>query len=70
LKFDETDWDDVLLQHGTLGYYVPEEVNLNILPSIRALQSYDKSRRAKFYLFAKMVPFITNFKAENFYHFQ
>lgn len=55
LKFDETDWDDVVLQHGTLGYYVPEEVNLNIFPSIRTLQSYDKSRRAKFYLFATWV---------------
>jgi len=51
LKFDETNWDHVVLQHGTLGYYVPEEVDINILPSIKAFQSYDKSKKAKFYLF-------------------
>lgn len=55
LKLNETNWDDIVLQHGTLGYYVPEEVSFNILPSIRAFQSYDKSKKAKFYLFATWV---------------
>ena len=55
LKFDEKDWDDVVLQHGTLGYYVPEEVAINIVPSIKAFQGYDKNKKAKFYLFATWV---------------
>ncbi|MEY8761082.1 hypothetical protein [Chryseobacterium tongliaoense] len=54
-RFDETVWDDVVLQHGTLGYYVPEEVEKHILPSIKTFQTYDTGGKAKFYLFSTWV---------------
>ncbi|WP_345990283.1 hypothetical protein AAEU33_21515 [Chryseobacterium sp. Chry.R1] len=55
IRFAENAWDDVVVQHGTLGYYVPEEVEKNILPSIKTLQKYDISGKAKFYLFSTWV---------------
>lgn len=55
LRFEENDWNYVILQHGTLGYYVPQEIEKNILPSIKTFQSYDKQKTAKFYLFATWV---------------
>ncbi|MBK1895144.1 hypothetical protein [Chryseobacterium paridis] len=55
VRFAENAWDDVVVQHGTLGYYVPEEVEKNILPSIKTLQKYDTSGKAKFYLFSTWV---------------
>lgn len=54
-RFDETNWDFVVLQHGTLGYYVSEEVNRNILPSIKTFKEYDSSGKAQYYLFCMWV---------------
>lgn len=55
LRFEETTWDNVVLQHGTHGYYVPEEVERNILPSIKTFKNYDNSKKSRFYLFSTWV---------------